>query len=99
MTVSPKAARKVTERRAAIAARQLAYHRRRIRWMEERIEANTALLQTYLVEKGQEAAVLLGGYAVGLTDAGEIAVSEPRRSSGPGYEQLEITNFVEVEHG
>lgn len=83
-----RAVGKVTERRAAAAARQLLYHRRRIQWMAERMEANAAALETYLIAQGQEAAMLSGGYAVGITDAGEVAVSEPQ--AGPGYEQLKI---------
>lgn len=85
---------KVTERRAAAAARQLLYHRRRIQWMAERMEANAAALETYLIAQGQEAAVLSGGYAVGITDAGEVAVSEPQ--AGAGYEQLKIPELTEV---
>ena len=86
---------KVTERRAAAAARQLLYHRRRLQWMAERMEANAAALETYLIAQGREAAVLSGGYAVGITDAGEVAVSEPQ--AGPGYEQLKIPELEEIE--
>lgn len=88
--------RKVTERLAASAARQLAYHRRRVRWMAGRMEENAAALATYLVARGEEAAVLPGGYAVVLTDAGEIVVSEPE--AGPEYEQLEIPDLEEADH-
>ncbi len=45
-------------------ARQLLYHRDRIRWMEKRMENNAALLETYLVAQDKQAAVLTGGYAV-----------------------------------
>lgn len=85
-------ARKITERRAAIAARQLLYHRERIRWMEERMESNTATLEAYLVTQGKEATVIPGGYAVGLAE-GEVLVSEPQ--AGAGYEQLKIPELAQ----
>ena len=87
------ATHKITERRAADAARQLLYHRERIRWMEEHVEYNTAALETYLFAQDKQAAVLPGGYAVGLTDDGEVAVSEPQ--TGPCYEQLEFLEAFE----
>lgn len=87
-----RAAGKITERRAAAAARQLLYHRQRIQWMAERMEANAAALETYLIAQDQEAAVLSGGHAVGVTDAGEVAVSESQ--PGPGYEQLKIPEVM-----
>lgn len=80
--------RKITERRAATAARQLLYHRERIRWMEERMELNAATLEAYLVDQNREAAVVPGGYAVGLADEGGIVVSEPQ--AGGGFEQLKL---------
>ena len=83
---------KITERRAARAARQLLYHRERIRWMEERMEANAATLEAYLVGQDKEAAVVSGGYAVGLADEGGIFVSEPK--AGAGYEQLRLPEPV-----
>lgn len=86
---------KVTDRRASLAARQLLYHRGRIRWMAGRMEDNAAALRTYLLTEGKEAAVLPGGYAVGLADDGEVAVSASRAG---GYEQLEIPDIREVEH-
>lgn len=83
---------KITERRAAHVARQLLYHRKRIRWMAERMEINSAALETYLVAQGKEATILPGGYAVGITDAGEIAVQEPAAGPELRYEQLKIPN-------
>lgn len=88
--------RKITERRAAMAARQLLYHRRRIRWMAERMEENAADLETYLIGQGKEATVVPNGYAIAVTDDGEIAVQEPQ--VGEEYEQLKIPDLVEVEH-
>ena len=85
-------ARPITERRAARAARQLLYHRERSQWMEERMEANAATLEAYLVDQDKEAAVLFGGYAVTAPEAGEIAVSAPE--TGAGYEQLRLPEPV-----
>jgi len=60
------------------------------------MEDNAAALRTYLVTENKEAAVLPGGYAVGLADDGEVAVSAPRAAGS--YEQLEIPHIREVEH-
>ena len=86
-------ARRITERRAASAARQLLYHRERIQWMAERIKRNTAALETYLTTQDKQADVLPGGYAVGLADDGEVVVSGPQ--AGPCYEQLELLETFE----
>ena len=94
--IDARGSARITERRAADAARQLLYHRERIRWMEERMEANAIALESYLVSQGKEAITLPGGYAVGLTDAGEIAVSEPQ--AGADYEQLKIPEIMEGSH-
>jgi hypothetical protein len=39
---------RITEGRAANAARQLLYHRKRLGWMEGRMCENAALLESYL---------------------------------------------------
>lgn len=87
---------RVTDRRASLAARQLLFHRERLRWMAGRMENNADAVRTYLVARGREAAVLPGGYAGGLADDGEVVVSGPRAAEG--YEQLEIPEILEVEH-
>ena len=74
-----------------MAARQLAYHRLRFRWMEECMEANAAALETYLVAQGKETAVLPGGYTVSLTGEGETVVSKLQDS--PEYEQLKLFDW------
>jgi len=57
-------AARITERRAAAAARQLLYHRERLRWMEERIGENMALLGSYLALVGEDETILPGGYVM-----------------------------------
>jgi hypothetical protein len=89
------AARRITERRAADAARQLLYHQRLSEWISRKTAENEAVLEGYLVGKGEERAVLIGGYV--LERAGEdpgspIEVSEPL--VGPDYEQLALLEEV-----
>ncbi|MEJ7816937.1 MAG: hypothetical protein WKF53_17340 [Rubrobacter sp.] len=48
-------AARITERRAANAARQRLYHRERLAWMEDRMGENTALLEAYLALAGEKA--------------------------------------------
>lgn len=88
--------RRITEKRAAMAARQLLYHRRHIRWMEERMEENVAALETYLISQGRGAAVVPNGYAIAVVDDGEIIVQEPQARKE--YEQLKIPDLLETEH-
>lgn len=85
------AVRKITERRAAQAARQLLYHRRLLEWISRKTAENEAILEGYLIGSGEQRVVLLGGYV--LECAGEdresaVEVSEP--IAGPEYEQLEL---------
>ncbi len=54
--------RPATERQAALAARQLHYHRERLRWMRDQMRDNEALLFLYLAHLGANTAVLPGGY-------------------------------------
>ena len=44
--------RRPTERRAYLAARQLAHHRERLPWMRKRMEDNERLLREHLEESG-----------------------------------------------
>jgi hypothetical protein len=53
-----------TERQAALAARQLHYHRVRLRWIEDKVGENEALLLSYLTHLDTGAVVLPGGYMV-----------------------------------
>jgi len=83
---------KITERRAADAARQLLHHRQRLAWMEECMAENAATLESFLVSAGEERAVLPGGYYV-LTRPEEGAgerVEVRRAVAEGGFEQLRL---------
>src|SRR5215207_3559131 len=77
---------RITERRAADAARQLLYHRERLGWMEERMGENAALLESYLALAGEDETVLPGGYVLirGEED-GEAPVEVRRTSAEDGF--------------
>ena len=82
---------RITERRAALAARQLLYHRRLLEWISRKTAKNEATLESYLIGTGEERVVLLGGYVVERAredQASAVEVSEP--TAGPEYEQLEL---------
>ena len=86
---------KITERRAAEAARQLLYHRERLRWMEGRMEENAAVLEAYLVGAGEERAAVAGGYVLALSGGdpggeGAAPVEVERAPAGGGGEQLRL---------
>lgn len=98
MIASPQAARKITERRAADAARQLLYHRHLLEWISRKTAENEATLEGYLIASGEDRVVLLGGYV--LERAGEeqenaVEVSEPIVGAGLRYEQLELPEAFE----
>ena len=85
------AVRRVTERRAARAARQLLYHRCLTEWISRNRAENEATLESYLSGSGEDRVVLLGGYVLeraGEDQASAVEVSEP--IAGPGYEQLKL---------
>jgi hypothetical protein len=65
-----------TDRQAALAARQLHYHREKLGWIQARIRDNEDLLLLYLTHLDADAAVLPGGFHIGggASTAGEIAV-------------------------
>jgi hypothetical protein len=74
-------------RRAARAARQLHYHRQRIRWMESKIEENHDLLRTLMDETGEDA-LIVPGFTLRLTEEGRLEIE---RIQGSGeYEQLRL---------
>ena len=80
---------KITERRAADAARQLLHHRERLAWMEGRMAENAATLESFLVAAGEERAVLPGGYVLTREEEGGAAPVEVRRLKAEGgFEQL-----------
>lgn len=73
---------KITERRAARAARQLLYHRRLSEWIFRKTIENEATLESYLIGSGEDRVVLLGGYTLecaGEVQESPVEVSEPRR--------------------
>jgi len=78
-----------TERRASLAARQLAHHRERLTWMRERMEENERLLRECLEESGERRLVLPGGFAVARAEDGGVIVG---RLPAPAscFEQLEL---------
>ena len=80
-------AKALTDKQAANAAHQLAYHRERIPQIEQRMAENAAALDHYLQANDQEAALLPGGYAIATDDDGEIAVSAPANADH-GFTQL-----------
>jgi hypothetical protein len=85
------AARRITEKRATSAARQILYHQRLSEWISHKTAENEAILESYLVGNGEERAVLLGGYVLERTGeewGSPIEVSEP--VVGPEYEQLAL---------
>jgi len=85
------AARKITEKRAAAAARQLLYHQRLSEWISRKTAKNEAILEGYLALSGEERAVLFGGYVLECTgeERGSLVeVSQPL--VGPEYEQLAL---------
>ena len=91
---------KITERRAARAARQLLYHRRLSEWISRKTTENEATLENYLIASGEDRVVLLGGYVV--EGAGEdlksaVEVSEPIDDAGLRYDQLEFFEVFALE--
>jgi hypothetical protein len=80
---------RVTERRAADAARGLLYHRERLAWMEGRAGENAALLESYLDLVGERETVLPGGYVLSREE-GRAPVGVRRTEAGGGFEQLRL---------
>jgi hypothetical protein len=80
-----------TERQAALAARQLHYHRERVRWIRDRMRDNETLLSLYLAGLENHAMVLPGGYRIlnerALPDR-KVAVQ--KLSPASPYEQLAL---------
>ena len=81
--------RRPTERRASLAAKQLAHHRERLPWMQERMEENERLLREHLDESGERRLVLPGGFAVARAEDGGVIVGRLPRA-GSRFKQLEL---------
>ena len=80
-----------SERQAALAARQLHYHRERLGWLRDKMRDNEALLLSYLTRLGANAAILPGGYEVkgGLPSPSEDLAVRKLAPESP-YEQLAL---------
>jgi hypothetical protein len=81
--------RRLTERRAYLAAKQLTHHRERLPWMRERMEENERLLSERLEESGERRLVLPGGFAVACAEDGGVIVGRLPQV-GSRFEQLEL---------
>ena len=80
-----------TERQAALAARQLHYHRERLRWIRDRIRDNEALLSLYLTALDARATLLPGGYRISEQHAPpDRDVAVEKFSPANPYEQLAL---------
>ena len=80
--------RRPTERRAYLAARQLAHHRERLPWMRERMEENERLLRERLEESG-ERRLVLSGFAIARAENGRVIVGRLPLAENR-FEQLEL---------
>jgi hypothetical protein len=78
-----------TQRRAHLAARQLAHLRERLPWMGERMEENERLLREHLEESGERRIVLSGGFAVARAEDGRVIVVRLPIAENR-FEQLEL---------
>jgi hypothetical protein len=80
--------RRPTERRAYLAARQLAHHRERLPWMRERMEENESLLRERLKERG-ERRLVLSGFAIARAENGRVIVGRLPLAEN-SFKQLEL---------
>ena len=79
-----------TERQAAFAARQLHYHREKLRWIQERMRDNEYLLRLYLAHLDTSTAVLPGGFRVGVNPATAQELVIEKLTPKNLYEQLAL---------
>lgn len=79
-----------TERQAALAARQLHYHRERLRWIRDRMRNNEALLLLYLTHLDADATILPGGYRVAGYASSAADVTVEKLTIENRYEQLAL---------
>jgi hypothetical protein len=80
--------RRPTERRAYLAARQLAHYRERLTWMRERMEENESLLRERLKERG-ERRLVLSGFAIARAENGRVIVGRLPLAENR-FQQLEL---------
>ena len=93
--------RRPTERRAYLAARQLAHHRERLPWMHERMEENESLLRERLKEEIKqsdrggapkergERRLVLSGFAIARAENGRVIVGRLPLAENR-FKQLEL---------
>jgi hypothetical protein len=93
--------RRPTERRASLAAKQLAHHRERLPWMRERMEENEGLLRERLEASGERRLVLPGGFAVARAEDGGVIVGRlpAPRSRFEQLEQCAVRELGEAHEG
>lgn len=80
--------RSPTERQAALAARQLHYHRERLRWMLSRMRENEEMLRFYLAALDAQEAVLPGGFRVRDRSVPDPGIHVEKLMPENPYEQL-----------
>lgn len=79
-----------TEKQASSAAKQLHYHRGRLRWMREKMRRNEELLLLYLSDQDADTAILPGGYRIKGRISSAHRVEVEKRVPRNPYEQLEL---------
>lgn len=82
--------RSPTERQAAFAARQLHYHREKLRWIQARMSQNEDLLRLYLTHLDTNTTVLPGGFRVGVNPAIAKELAIEKLTPKNLYEQLTL---------
>ena len=82
--------RSPTERQAAFAARQLHYHRKKLRWILDRMSQNEDLLRLYLTHLDTSTTVLPGGFRVGCSPAITQELAIEKLTPKNLYEQLTL---------
>ncbi|CAN5625854.1 hypothetical protein BH24ACT20_BH24ACT20_00360 [soil metagenome] len=85
-----------TERQAALAARQLLYHREKLHWIQTRMNENEALLRFYLTRLETNVVVLPGGFHVAGNPATTRELTIEKLAPKNLYEQLAFSVGREV---
>lgn len=79
-----------TERQAALAARQLYYHRVRLRWIRGRMRENEDLLHCYLTSLDTDTVVLPGGLRIRGDASSTREISVEKLTPKHLHEQLAL---------
>lgn len=85
-----------TERQAALAVKQLHYHRENLIWIQVRMIENEALLRSYLTRLETNMAVLAGGFRVEGNPATARELTVEKLTPKNLYEQLVLPIGREV---